>query len=284
MKILVSGSTGLVGKNLIPKLQDRGYEVETIGREDFKQDISLLTSRIHEAGIVIHLAGAPIVARWTSAYKKEILASRVDTTKMIVEAIAAAENKPQLFISTSAVGIYPDGKTFTESDAEFSDNFLGQVCSAWEAEALNARSFTKVAICRLGVVLAKDGGALPKMLPSFRLGMGGPVAGGQQGFSWIHLSDLIDAYLFIIDKHLEGTFNLTAPGVTDNYGFTKVLAQILQRPAIVPVPSFALKLAFGEGAVTLTSGQKALPGHLLNEGFKFKFPDLKAALEDILQK
>lgn len=284
MKILVSGSTGLVGKNLIPKLQYRGYEVEAIGRGDLKQDISHLTKKVGQSDIVIHLAGAPIVSRWTTSYKKEILASRVDTTKMIVEAIAAAKNKPKLFISTSAVGIYPDGKTFTESNADYANNFLGHVCSAWEAEALNARSFTKVAIFRLGVVLAKDGGALPKMLPSFRLGMGGTVAGGKQGFSWIHLSDLIDAYLYIIDRNLEGTFNLTAPGFTDNAGFTKVLAHILQRPSIVPVPSFALKLAFGEGAVTLTSGQKVVPERLINEGFKFKFPDLKPALEDILQK
>ena len=282
MKILVSGSTGLVGKNLIPKLQDRGYEVEAIGREDFRQNISHLTKKVGQSDILIHLAGAPIVARWTFSYKKEILASRVDTTKMIVEAMAASENKPQQFISTSAVGIYPDGKTLTESSTDYSNNFLGQVCSAWEAEALKAKSLTKVAICRLGVVLARDGGALPKMLPSFRLGMGGPVAGGRQGFSWIHLSDLIDAYLFIIDKHLEGIFNLTAPGVTDNAGFTKVLGQVLQRPAIVPVPSFALKLAFGEGAVTLTAGQKVLPGRLLNEGFKFEFPDLLPALENIL--
>ena len=201
---------------------------------------------------------------------------------MLVKAIGMAKKRPELFISTSAVGIYADGAVNTEKDARLADGFLSEVCQRWEAEALAARSFTKVAIFRFGVILAEDGGALQQMLPPFKLGLGGPIAGGKQGFSWIHIDDLINAYLFVIDRKLEGIFNLTAPQITDNALFTKELGAALHRPTFMPIPAFGLRLVFGEGAGSLTTGQKVMPERLLNEGFEFRHPNLKSAFKELL--
>jgi len=282
MNVLISGSTGLVGTNLIAAFRERGDKIITAGRADFLKDAGLLAAKVDKADVVIHLAGAPIVARWTESYKRTILESRVNTTNMMVQAIGLAEKKPRLFISTSAVGIYPDGKIYTEANAEYENGFLGQVCKDWEAEAMKATAFTSVAIFRLGVVLSDKGGALSKMLLPFKLGLGGPIAGGKQGFSWIHLEDLVKAYLFVIDKQLNGIFNLVSPELTDNAGFTKALGKALHRPVFMPVPAFALRLIFGEGAVTLTSGQKVRPERLEDAGFVFKYPDIEKSLADLL--
>lgn len=282
MNVLISGSTGLVGANLIAAFKERGDKIITAGRADFSQDVGPLTSKINEADVVIHLAGAPIVARWTESYKHDILESRVNTTGMMVQAMGLAEKKPKLFISTSAVGIYPDGKIYTEEHAEYGNDFLAGVCKAWEDEAMRAIAYTRVSIFRLGVVLSDKGGALSKMLLPFKMGIGGPIAGGRQGFSWIHLDDLIKAYLFVIDKQLDGVFNLTSPEPTDNAGFTKALGKALHRPVFMPIPAFALRLLFGEGAVTLTSGQKVIPEKLLKDGFVFRFTDVDQALRDLV--
>jgi len=281
MKVLISGSTGLVGTQLMSALRQRNHEVTTIGRTDFEKDIKFLAEKVSHADIVIHLAGAPIVARWTESYKKTIVASRILTTRMISQAIEMAESKPGLFISTSAVGIYPGDKIYTESNTAHGTDFLSQVCIDWEAEALKSKAFTKVAIFRLGVVLSRDGGALPKMLLPFKTGLGGRIASGRQGFSWIHIQDLINAYLFVIEQNIDGIFNLTSPEVTNNAGFTKALAKTLHRPALLPVPAFALRLIYGEGAVTLTSGQKAIPERLQKAGFMFQFPEIHEALRHL---
>ncbi len=282
MKVLISGSTGLVGKSLTAALIGKGIEVVSAGRVDFAKGMDVLAAKVSQVDVVVNLAGAPIVARWSASYKREILDSRIKTTGMLAKAIAAATPKPRLFISTSAVGIYPDGEMFTEANARYGHDFLAKVCTDWEAEAMKAAPYTKVAIFRLGVVLDAQGGALHKMLFPFRMGLGGPVAGGKQGFSWIHIDDLMNAYLFLIEKTLSGVFNLTAPGVTDNAGFTKALGKAVKRPAILPVPAFALRLVYGEGASALTSGQKVHPERLLKEGFVFKFPDLSGALVDLV--
>lgn len=209
------------------------------------------------------------------------MSSRIDTTASLVKAIQAAVVKPSMFISTSAVGIYPDGQTFTEKDRQYDPGFLGKVCQAWEEEALKASAVTNVAVFRLGIVLSKDGGALPKMLLPFRFGLGGKIASGKQGFSWIHIDDLINAYRFVVEKQLTGTFNLTAPGVTDNAGFTSSLSRALKRPALLPVPAFMLKLIYGEGSTALTGGQKVAPVRLLEAGFEFRYPKLDEALREL---
>ncbi len=282
MNVLISGATGLVGSNLQKMFTAKGDHVVALSRNDFSGSLSDMAEKISKSDIIIHLAGAPIVARWTASHKKDIMDSRVNTTHMLVQAIELAAKKPGLLISTSAVGIYADGTVNTEEDAHLADGFLSEVCQRWEAEALFAQPFTKVAIFRFGVILSKDGGALQQMLLPFKLGLGGPIAGGKQGFSWIHIEDLLQAYSYVIEHKLEGIFNLTAPEITDNALFTKELGNALHRPVFMPIPAFALKLAFGEGAVSLTTGQKVLPEKLLNEGFEFRYPDLKKAFEELV--
>jgi len=199
-----------------------------------------------------------------------------------LEAISLMDQKPQLLISASAVGIYSQEGEQTESKYQIADDYLGQICAAWETEAKKAIPFTRVAITRFGIVLGKEGGALKRMLPLFRYGLGGKIASGRQGFSWIHIYDAIHALEFIIEnKKLSGEFNLTAPNVVDNRKFTQVMAKMLRKPAFLTVPAFALKLLFGEGAIAVTGGQFALPKHLLDEGFQFSFPDIKLALDDL---
>ncbi|MGV8112673.1 MAG: TIGR01777 family oxidoreductase [Lentimicrobium sp.] len=282
MNILISGSTGLTGRRLRAALEERGHTVTAAGRADFAGDPALLKEKVEQTAAVIHLAGAPIVARWSKAYKQEILDSRVFTTRKLVEAVNLAERKPELFISASAVGIYSDEGVNTEEHASYAEGFLADVCRQWEGEAAQLNPVTGLAVFRLGVVLAKEGGALPKMLTPFRLGLGGPIAGGRQGFSWIHIDDLVGAFMFVLDRRLTGTFNLTAPGVTDNQGYTSALGRVLRRPVFIPVPALALRLLFGEGASALTTGQKAVPERLLKVGFTFRFPEVEGALRDLL--
>jgi len=281
MKILVSGSTGLVGRSLILKLKEAGHEVTGLGRSGFQQGVGYLTDLVNETDVVVHLAGAPVVARWTPSYKREIKDSRFLTTAMLTEAITNATNKPRLLISTSAVGIYPDGEVYTETKASYGSDFLAKVCITWEGGAMKAAADTRVAIFRLGIVLSGEGGALKKMLLPFKLGLGGPIASGKQGFSWIHIDDLMNAYLFVMEKQLDGVFNLTSPNPTDNAGYTRALGKVLHRPVFMPLPAFALRLLFGEGATMLTGGQKVLPGRLLNEGFVFRFPEIETALRNL---
>jgi len=282
MNIAISGSGGFIGKQLSSYFHAKGYEVRSISRIHSGTPVDGIVRQLSDVDIVINLAGAPIVGRWTRSYKKILLDSRVNTTRKIVEAISLLDKKPQLLISASAVGIYsPEGEQ-TESNFKNAEDYLGKICSAWEMEANLAIPFTRVAIARFGIVLGKDGGALKRMLPLFRLGLGGKIASGRQGFSWIHIYDVIHAIEFIIEKEkLSGEFNFTAPNIVDNSKFTKVLATMLRKPAFLTVPSFALKLLFGEGSIAVAGGQFALPKHLVDEGFQFSYPDLRSALDDI---
>ena len=282
MNVLISGASGLVGSHLQKMFAERGDKVVVLRRDDFSGSLKEISEKVSDSDVIIHLAGAPIVARWTASHKKEIMDSRINTTHILVKAIELAKKRPELFISTSAVGIYADGPVNTEKDAHLADGFLSEVCQRWEAEALVASPFTKVAIFRFGVILAKDGGALQQMMIPFKLGLGGPIAGGKQGFSWIHIDDLMNAYSYVITNKLDGTFNLTSPQITDNALFTKELGAALHRPVFMPIPAFGLRLVFGEGADSLTSGQKVLPDRLLSEGFEFKYPDLKKAFTELI--
>lgn len=282
MIIAISGANGFIGKQLTAYFQAKGNDVRSISRIHAGTPAEEIVRQFSGVDVVINLAGAPIIGRWTKSYKKTLLDSRVNTTRKIVEAISLMEKKPQLLISASAVGIYSPKGEQTESNYKIADDYLAQICSAWEKEAKKAVPFTRVAITRFGIVLSKNGGALKRMLPLFRLGLGGKIGTGKQGFSWIHIYDVIHAMQHIIEnENLTGEFNLTAPNIVNNIKFTKVLAKMLRKPAYIAVPSFALKLLFGEGAIAVTGGQFALPEHLTNEGFHFSYPDLKSALEDI---
>ena len=283
MIIAITGAGGFIGKQLTSFFETKSNEVRRIPRINTGTPAVEIAGFITGADVIINLAGTPIIGRWNEAYKKSLFDSRIITTRKIVEAINLLDQKPKILISASAIGIYSKEGEQTESNFSTADDYLGQICSAWELEAKKAVPVTRVAIIRLGIVLGKGGGALKRMLPLFRLGLGGKIASGKQGFSWIHIADLIKAVQFIIEnKQLKGEFNLTAPEVVDNLIFTKVLAKVLHRPAFFAVPTMAVKILFGEGSIAVTGGQFAPPKHLLDEGFRFTFPDLEGALRDIV--
>ncbi len=283
MVVAISGATGFVGQFLVNKMRGMGWMVNIIGRDSFAlPDPEFPGKGTEGADVVINLAGAPVSRRWTTAYKQEILNSRVTTTRKIAGAIISAAMKPSLFISASAIGIYDSVSTHTETSQGFSDSFLADVCRSWELEALKADQATRVAIFRLGVVLGKDGGALQKMHGPFSIGLGGKISSGKQAVSCIHISDLADAMIFTIENAaIKGIVNAVSPYPSSNAGFTDTLAKVLKQPAWLTVPAFALKMVYGEGAQILLEGQKVIPEKLLLAGFIFRYPTIQKALVQI---
>lgn len=275
----------MIGTAISESFESKGYTVSALKRDIRGITSDELAMRLRGTDVIINLAGAPIISRWTEKTKKELVASRIETTRKLAEAIRLMERPPMAFLSGSAIGIYRQAGTHSEESDELADDFLGNLCREWEREALNIAPVTRVVLLRTGIVLSTRGGMLKKVLPPFRLGLGGPIAGGGQGFSWIHIRDYVDAVHFLIDNPgLEGVFNMTASGSYTNRTFTETLSSVLKRPAILPIPAFALRLVFGEGAAAITSGQSAVPARLQNAGFRFSFPSLRAALEDLINK
>ena len=279
--IAITGATGFVGTNLTKFFKNLNYNIIPISRE-ILNDESKLKNVLEQSDVVINLAGANIIGRWTPQYKELLYSSRIDTTSKIVNAINTVENKPKLLISTSAVGIY-DNKDTHDENGTFANDFLSTLCQNWEKEALKAKNeTTKVSIFRFGIVLGKNGGAFAKMITPFRLCLGGIIGSGNQAFSYVHIDDLMSAYQFVIEKNLDGIFNLTAPKPTTNLLFTRALGKALKRPTIFPVPEFVLKLIFNEGAKVLTDGQDVIPKKLLSLGFKFKFSNIEETLKALV--
>lgn len=278
--IAITGASGFVGTSLTKKFSSLGYRIIPISREILNNK-QKLENTLNQTDIVINLAGANIINRWSESYKKLLYSSRIDTTSKIVNAINSIQNKPKLLISTSAVGIY-DNRAIYDEKGSFSNDFLSNLCQDWEKEALKAKNgTTKVSIFRFGIVMGKDGGALQKMILPFKLGLGGVIGSGKQAFSFIHIDDLMNAYKFVIENEYEEIFNLTAPNPTTNEGLTKALGKTLKRPTILPVPEFVLKLIFSEGARVLTDGQSAIPKKLLDLGFEFKFKNIEETIENL---
>ncbi|MCG3702757.1 TIGR01777 family oxidoreductase [Aliarcobacter butzleri] len=278
--IAISGANGFVGTSLTNFFSSFGYKIVPLSR-DILNNKSKLEEVLNSTDIVINLAGANIINRWSESYKKLLYSSRIDTTSKIVNAISSISNKPKLLISTSAVGIY-DNKSIYDENGSFSNDFLSNLCQDWEKEALKAKSeATKVAIFRFGIILGKDGGALQKMITPFKFGLGGTIGSGKQAFSFIHINDLLNAYKLVIENDYDGVFNLTAPTPTTNKGLTLALGKTLKRPTILPVPEFVLKLIFSEGARVLTDGQSAIPKKLLDLGFEFKFKTIEETIENL---
>lgn len=274
MKIAISGSTGFIGKRLTAKFIEKNIEVISIKRDDLLLSIEDLSKKIEGVDVIINLAGAPIAARWNENYKQLLVSSRIESTKKLVSAINYLKIKPNLFISTSAIGIYDTIGIHTEQSVNYGGNFLSDLCINWEQEALKAQ--TRTAIFRLAVVLDKNEGALPKMLLPFKLGLGGKIGNGKQHFSWIAIEDLINAYLFIIErKELSGIFNLSSPQPINNIELTKVIGKTLKRPTLFTVPTFVLKLLYGEGAGVITEGQAVIPENLLSNGFIFIYDSIQ---------
>jgi len=289
MNIAITGASGFIGKRLTVRLRAEGHGVIPVsfrGASDAAaKDVETVAKKIEGCAAVIHLAGEPVAQRWTDAAKKRILESREKGTRLIVDAIGKLEQKPKLLISASGVGYYGSrgNEVLTETSAPGSD-FLAEVCKAWEAEARKAEAFgVRVVNPRIGVVLGSDGGALEKMLLPFRLGVGGKIGSGAQWTAWIHVDDLISLIVFALkESELRGPVNAAAPNPVTNAEFTKALASALHRPAIFPVPGFALKMAMGEMSEMLLGGQRVIPEAAQAAGFRFRYPKLADALKEIL--
>ena len=278
--IAISGASGFIGSSLNKYFSNLNYKVISISR-DVLNNQEKLNEVISSSDIIINLAGANIINRWSESYKKLLYSSRIDTTSKIVNTINTITNKPKLLISTSAVGIYDNKSTYDEK-GNYSNDFLSNLCQDWEKEALKAKNeSTKVSIFRFGIIMGKDGGALQKMITPFKLGVGGVIGSGNQAFSFIHIEDLLNAYKFVIENEYEEVFNLTAPVPTTNKGLTKALGKTLNRPTLFPVPEFVLNLIFSEGARVLTDGQSAIPQKLLDLGFEFKFKNIEDTIENL---
>lgn len=298
MRVAVTGATGLIGRALVRELQARGDGVSVLTRDGSRAASELPGVTVSEwrdpirepapseafAGCdaVVHLAGEPLAQRWTDEVKRRIRESRERGTRNLLAGLrAAAEPRPRVLVSQSAIGWYgAHGDEQLDESAPAARDFLAQVVAAWEAEAQAAEELgMRVVLTRTGVVLAESGGALEKMLPPFKLGAGGPVAGGRQYVSWIHLDDVVGAILLCIDdESARGPVNLTAPEPVTNRELSKALGRVLRRPAIAPVPAFALKLLYGEMASIVITGARVMPRHLEELGYAYRHSELEPAL------
>jgi hypothetical protein len=303
MRVLLTGATGTIGLAVADALHARGETVVALSR-DPERGLRVLGNgaEVHAwarpteeppppealAGVaaVIHLLGEPIAQRWTDEAKTKIRDSRVLATRSLVAGLDAIPeaSRPRVLVSQSATGYYgPRGDTPLDEQAPPGQDFLAAVTVAWEREALAISSRVRVACTRTGVVLSPSGGALAKMLPFFKLGLGGPVAGGHQYVPWIHLDDVVGAMLHCVDEDgAQGPVNLTAPNPVTNAELSHALGHALGRPAVLPVPGLAVKALYGEMAEIVTTGQRAIPVRLQELGYKFRHPEVRAALSDVL--
>ena len=300
MKITITGATGLIGSRLVRALKARGDEVTVLSRNPAKAREALGVDAVEwdpRAGpapaaalagrdAVVHLAGENVAQRWTDDAKRAIRASREVGTRNLVAGLRDAEPRPAALIASSAVGYYgKHGDERVGEDTPPGDDFLAEVCVVWERAAAAARDLgVRVVHIRTGVVLDAGGGALAKMLPFFKLGVGGPVAGGDQYLPWIHADDVAGLYLAAIDGHdWDGPVNGAAPEPVTNAAFSKALGRALHRPAFAPVPGFAVALLYGEMAEMVTEGQRAVPNRAQALGYSYAHPDLDEALRDALR-
>jgi uncharacterized protein (TIGR01777 family) len=302
----VTGASGLIGSALVSALAARGAAITVLSRDPDRAR-ELLGSRHRDAAVqvvswdpprepapahalagrdaLVNLAGEPIGQRWTAAARRAIHESRVAGTRNLVAGIEECEARPRTLLSASGVGYYgPHGEEPLDEDAPPGDGFLAEVCVAWEEQAARASALgVRVARMRTGVVLAPVAGALQRMLLPFRLGLGGPVAGGRQYMSWIHIDDHVAMLLAALeDERFSGPVNATAPEPVSNGEFSKALARVLRRPAVLPVPALVLRAVFGEMSEVVTTGQRALPAKALMAGFEFHHPALEGALRAVL--
>jgi uncharacterized protein (TIGR01777 family) len=295
----MSGASGLIGTHLIPTLQAKGHEIFKLvrktprGADEIRWDAGkgfsdAEAAKLENFDAVIHLAGESVASEnWSAEKKRRIRESRTNGTRVLVDALRKTNNPPKVFLSASATGFYGNrgDEDLTESSPK-GEGFLPDVCEEWEQQAAKAEDFgARVCVLRTGVVLAKDGGALDKMLMPFKLGVGGTIGSGKQWMPWIALDDVLEIYHFALENTaISGAVNTTAPNPSTNEEFTKTLGKVINRPTILPIPEFAVKLLFGEmGERLLLEGQKVLPEKLQDNGFEFKFPNLEDALKHALE-
>jgi hypothetical protein len=301
MKILITGGTGFVGKHLTSRFVREGYEVTILSRSpkgsgEVPKGTSYLIGDPTRKGpwqeaipnhdVIINLAGASIFRRWSDEYKKLIRESRVSTTRNIVEGIPSNPRGPIAFFSTSAVGYYGFyGDEELDEESPPGNDFLARLAIEWEKEALKAKEKgARVIITRFGIVLGEKGGALGQMIPLFKKFIGGPIGSGQQWFSWVHIKDLAEAFVFLIEHpEISGPVNVCSPNPVKNKDLARVLGKALHRPSFMPAPGFMIKLVLGEFGSVILEGQRVLPRRLLKKGFTFQYPDIDKALQSIIQ-
>ncbi|QCQ20910.1 TIGR01777 family oxidoreductase [Desulfoglaeba alkanexedens] len=300
MKVLITGGLGFIGTQLSLRLLQKGHEITVVDRSPGRKPRAPAEVRVIAADTarpgpwqealarqdaVINLAGTSIFRRWTDEAKKAIRESRILATRNLVDAFP--EGAGRVLVSASAVGYYgPRGdETLTEEAAPGND-FLATLCREWEGEAMEAASKgARVVITRFGIVLGKTGGALGQMIPAFKRFAGGPLGSGRQWFSWIHMEDLLGAMEFVLEKEaIRGPANFTAPNPVRNNDLALLLGRLLHRPSRLRTPGFLLRLAMGEFGSVLLEGQRVIPAALLRHGYAFRYPDIEAALRDVLER
>lgn len=305
MRVVLTGATGLIGVAVSRALRARGDEVVALTRSvshaqgvldpgvelhAWPEPMSTAApaAALEGSDAVVHLLGEPVAQRWNTESKRQIRDSRVLGTRWLAEGLRALadERRPRTLVSQSATGFYgPRNDEPLDEQASAGHDFLSEVVVAWEREALGANTLMRVALTRTGVVLSPSGGALAQMLPFFRFGLGGPVAGGRQYVPWIHLDDVVGAMLHALDDDdATGPINLTAPNPATNAELSRALGRVLGRPAVLPVPALALRMLYGEMSQIVTTGQRALPARLQQLGYVFRQPQLEAALADVLKQ
>ena len=300
-RVTITGATGLIGSRLVAELKRDGWQVTVLTRDPERarsrlgEDVEayawdLITEPAPAAALtgrdaVVNLAGEPVAQRWSAAAKRAIRDSRVTGTANLIAGIRAAEQRPAVLVGASAIGYYgPRGNEPVDEESPPGSDFLAQVCAEWERATEPATELgMRVALIRTGVVLDSDGGALEKMLPPFKLGVGGPIAGGRQFLSWIHAEDVIGIYRAALeDERWTGPVNATAPAPVSNRDFSRALGRALHRPAVVPVPAIALRALYGEMSEIITSGARVVPAKALVLGYSFRHRDLDEALRAAL--
>lgn len=298
MNITITGASGLIGRRLLKDLGRRGHFLTILTRHagtNVPPGVRVAAwdlmkgpapeEGVRNANAVIHLAGEPVSQRWNADVKRRIRESRVVGTRNLVQALAHLRNPPQTLVCASAVGYYGSrGDEVLKEDSAPGTSYLAEVCLAWEKEALAAEAFgMRVVRVRTGVVLDAHGGALQRMLPPFRMGVGGRLGDGKQWMSWIHLADLAAMFQFAVEGQVRGALNGAASIPVINADFTQMLAKAVHRPALLTVPTFALKVLFGEMSEILLASQRVLPTAPEAAGFQFRFPELGGALKDVLE-
>jgi len=298
VKITISGASGLIGRRLLKSLAAEGHSLHVLSRHagtNLPAGVKLSSwdparaeppaDSLRDADAVIHLAGEPVAQRWNDDVKRRIRESRVQGTSNLVQALAKLPARPQTLICASAIGYYGSrgDETLTESSAPGSD-YLAEVCQSWEKAARDAEPLgMRVVRIRIGLVLDARGGALQRMLPPFKMGIGGKIGSGSQWTSWIHIEDLAGIIQLALTAPLEGAVNGVSPNAVTNADFTRALAAAVKRPAIFPVPGMGLRLLFGEMADVLLASQRVLPKAAESAGYRFRFPHVGAALADLLK-
>jgi uncharacterized protein len=288
MRVAVTGATGMIGHAVVTALKQRGDEVTELSRSSnwpSPKSAPAPAEELRGRDAVVHLLGEPIAQRWTEAARQEIRDSRILGTRNLVAGLAELPEaeRPRTLVSQSGAGWYGHrGDERLDESAPAGDDFLARLSADWEGEARRAEELgVRVVVNRTGVVLSESGGALEKMLPFFKAGVGGPVAGGSQYVPWVHLDDVVGAILFELDtEELAGPVNVTAPEPATNRELSRALGRVLRRPAIAPVPALAVRALYGEMAEIVTTGQRAVPARLTELGYTFRQPELEPALRD----